>query len=68
MTNERLSLANALAQQMHTLMRQTAPDDAHAVDWEAVIDMDTNQPVWFPKDLHDEYQRLRFTDLGEPRT
>jgi hypothetical protein len=66
-TNARLSLAHALAQQMQTLMRHTAPEDAQAGDWEAVIDMDTNRPVWYPKDLSDEYHRLRFTDEGDPR-
>jgi hypothetical protein len=66
-TDQRLSLAHALARQMQTLMRHTAPDEADAAAWEAVIDMDTNRPVWFPKELSDEYQRLRFTDLGEPR-
>ena len=67
MTNQRLSLAYALARQMQTLMRHTAPEPAQAAHWEAVIDMDTNQSVWLPKDLHDEYQRLRFTTDGEPR-
>lgn len=67
MTNHRLRLAHALAQQMRTLMRHIAPDGAQAQHWEAVIDMDTNRHVWFPKALSDEYHRLRFSSLGEPR-
>ena len=67
MPNQRLILANAVAQQMEALKRLTAPDAADAGNWIVSIDMDTNRPVWFPKDLSDEFQRLRFTDEGEPR-
>ena len=60
-------MAHELAQQMTAHRRATPPGEADAAAWEVAIDMDTNRPVWFPKDLADEYQRLRFTPEGDPR-
>lgn len=63
---QRLHLANEISEKMTAARRTIPPADADAPGWVSVVDMDTNKPVWVPKSLHDEFQRLRFTDDGTP--
>lgn len=46
--------------------RNAMSADMSMEEWVPVVDVDTNQTTWFPRDLFDEYQRLRFTDEGVP--
>ena len=63
---KRLQAAEAISKQMSAARRDDAPPVAEAHLWLMVIDMDTNRPCWFPKQLSDEHERLRFTDEGSP--
>jgi hypothetical protein len=52
---------------MPNAVRRIDPPPEEAIGkWIMLIDMDKNQPTWAPKDLFDEYQRLRFSEEGAP--
>ena len=67
--NLRFRQAMAISAAMQASARSTPPEDAGGTDeaaWEPVIDMDTNKVRWYSKNLDDEFQRLRFSGVGEP--
>lgn len=66
MNEQRKTLAQEVNERMRTAIRTEPPSEGDEDAWAIVYDMDTNKPRWFPKELYDEYQRLRFTDIGEP--
>lgn len=66
MNDQRLQLALEVMEKLNAAKRTDAPPDDEKDAWVEIIDMDTNKPFWVPKDLSDEYQRLRFTRFGKP--
>ena len=63
---KRIQLAVAILEKMNAARRIDSPPDEEIDKWAMYIDMDTNKPTWVPKDLSDEYQRLRFSEEGSP--
>ena len=63
---KRIQLAAAINEKMNAVRRIDPPPEEAIGNWAMVIDMDTNKPTWVPKDLFDEYQRLRFSEEGSP--
>ena len=63
---KRIQLAAAINEKMNAVRRIDPPPEEAIGEWVMSIDMDTNQPTWVPKDLFDEYQRLRFSEEGSP--
>ncbi len=63
---KRIQLAAAINEKMNAVRRIDSPPEEAIGNWAMVIDMDTNKPTWVPKDLFDEYQRLRFSEEGSP--
>ncbi|GEM_PF-6829722 len=57
----RYRLAAEINSKMFAAQRPTPPDKADAAAWVPVVEMDTNKVHWIPKDLHDEYHRLRYS-------
>lgn len=63
---KRRQLAFKIGEKLNASARNTPPPETSLEEWVSVMDMDTNKTNWFPKDLYNEYQRLRFSDAGEP--
>ena len=70
--NLRFRQAMAISATLQASARSTPPEDAGGTGgpdeaaWEPVIDMDTNKVKWYSKNLDDEFQRLRFSGVGDP--
>ncbi len=58
--------ANKISVELTASGRNAPPADSNFEEWVPVVDIDSNKTIWFPKDLYNEYQRLRFSDAGEP--
>lgn len=58
---ERIKSALEMLEKCNAARRTEPPPDSESHLWSVAIDMDTNKPVWTPKALEDEYQRLRFS-------
>lgn len=63
---KRRQQANEINTQLMASGRNAMSADMSMEEWVPVVDVDTNKTTWFPRDLFDEYQRLRFTDEGAP--
>ena len=63
---KRIQLAAAINEKMNAARQIVSPPDEVIDKWAMYIVMDTNKPTWVPKDLSDEYQRLRFSEEGAP--
>jgi hypothetical protein len=63
---KRIQLAVAISEKMNAARRIDSPPEEEIGKWVMSIDMDTNKPTWTPKNLCDEYQRLRFSEEGAP--
>jgi hypothetical protein len=63
---KRIQLAAAINEKINAARRTDLPPEEAIGEWVMSINMDTNQPTWAPKDLFDEYQRLRFSEEGAP--
>lgn len=57
----RFKLALEMLEKCNAARRKEPPPENESHLWSVAVDMDTNQPVWTPKALEDEYQRLRFS-------
>jgi hypothetical protein len=62
----RFEQAAEISLKMNAARIGQAPPAAEDHMWSRVFDKETNKPSWYPKALHDEYQRLRFTEEGLP--
>ena len=63
---KRIQLAAAINEKINAARRTDSPPEEEIGNWVMVINMDTNKPIWVPKYLFDEYQRLRFSEEGAP--
>jgi hypothetical protein len=59
--DERLESALEVLEKCNAARRTEPPPESEDHLWSVAIDMDTNKPVWTPKALEDEYQRLQFS-------
>lgn len=57
---ERAAKLLELSQQLTAARRHTPPAPEDAGRWIFVVDQDTGKPSWYPKDLIDAEQDLRF--------